>query len=111
VGSIWACLERVGLFRDEKIDRMVTLPAASMAASSEPVGLQHRCFKGPPSKVWLNGGVRVGSLRSQEPSRDEQRRFRNSNVAPPGVIDAMLPHLDQATALRTVSRGTELGAG
>lgn len=90
---------------------MDTLPAASMTASSEPVGLQHKCFKEPPSKPWLNGGVRVGSLRHQEPSREEQRSIRSSNVAPPGVMDAMLPHLDQAIALRTVSRGTESGGG
>lgn len=79
---------------------MVTLPAASMTASSEPVGPQHRCFSGPPSMVWLNGGVRVGSPRLQVPSREEHRRFRSSSVLPPGVIEAMLPHFDQAIALR-----------
>lgn len=90
---------------------MATLPAASMTANSEPVGPQHRCFKGPPSLLGLNGGVRVGSLRPQVPSRQEQRRFRSSNVAPPGVIDAMLPHLDHAMVLQTVNRGTRPARG
>lgn len=106
--SSCACLESVGLFKDEKSDRIVTLPAVSIAASSEPVGPQHRCFKGLASTPWLSGGVRVGSLRAQLPSREEQRRFRSSNVVPPGLIEAMLPHLDHAIALRTISCDAEL---
>lgn len=109
MGSIWEFLESVGLFRDEKRDNIVTLPAASITASSEPVGPQQRCFKGPPSMLELNGGVGVGSLRAQVPSREEQRRFRSSIVAPPGAMDAMLPHLDQAIALRRVSYGARYG--
>ena len=90
---------------------MVTLPAASMTASSEPVGPQHKCFNGPPSMVWVNGGVGVGWLRAQEPSREEHRRFRSSSVLPPGVIEAMQPHFDQAIALRQVNRGAKPAGG
>lgn len=78
--------------------KIVTLPAASITANSDPVGLQDRCFSGPPSML-PSGGVRVGSRRPQLPSRAEQRRFRNSKFAPPGVIDAMQPHFDQAIVL------------
>ena len=92
------------MFRDEKRDKIVTLPAASIAANSEPEGPQHRCFKGLVSVPLLSGGVRVGSLSAQLPSREEHRRFRSSRVVPPGAIDAILPHLDQAIALRIVSR-------
>lgn len=91
------------MFREEKIDRIVTLPVPSMTASSEPAGLQHRCFKGLASGVVLSGGIRVGSLKAQVPSWGEQRRFRNSMVVPFGAIDAILPHFDQAIALRRVS--------
>lgn len=91
------------MFRDEKIDRMVTLPAASITANSDPVGLQQICFKGPPSKLEVNGGVLVGSLKAQLPSSGLHRRFRNSNTAPSGVIDAMLPHFDHATVLDYVN--------
>ena len=98
-GSPWQCLDSVGLFSDEKIESIVTLPAASMTANSEPVGLQQTCFRGPPSKFAVSGGVLVGSLKSQVPFSGLQRRFRNSKTAPSGVIDAMLPHFDHAMVL------------
>lgn len=60
-------LLRLGLFKDENTARMVILPAASITAKSEPVGLQERCFKGPPSNAEEKLGVTVGSLRAQVP--------------------------------------------
>lgn len=41
----------MGLFKEENICKMVTRPAESMTANSEPVGLQERCFIGPPSRL------------------------------------------------------------
>ena len=49
ITSVWQFLLKLGLLSDEKIERMVTLPEASITASSDPVGLQDRCFSGPPS--------------------------------------------------------------
>lgn len=47
----------------------------------------------------VSGGVSVGSLRAHEPSSGLHRRFLSSKVAPFDVIDAILPHLDQAMPL------------
>lgn len=78
---------------------MVILPAASITANSEPAGLQERCFKGPPSRAGVNGGVVVGSLRAHFPSPGWQRRFLSSKAAPLELMVATLPHLDHAIAL------------
>lgn len=74
-----------------------------MTANSEPVGPQQICFKGPPSRFGVNGGVIYGSLKAQLPSSGLQRRFRNSKTEPSGVIDAILPHFDHAIVLAWVS--------
>lgn len=69
-----------------------------MTASSDPVGLQARCFKGPSipiAKAWVS----VGSLKPHSPSVGLQRRFLSSSVRPLGEIDAILPHFDQAILL------------
>jgi hypothetical protein len=55
------------LFKDEKTARIVIRPAASITAKSEPVGLQERCFKGPPSNAEEKFGVTVGSLKAHVP--------------------------------------------
>jgi hypothetical protein len=98
-GSIEHGLLRLGLFSDENIVKIVTRPAASITARSEPVGPQERCFKGPPSKAVVKGGVTVASLKDQEPLSGWHLRFLNSNAAPLGVIEAIHPHLDQAIPL------------
>lgn len=105
IGSVSCGLARAGLLREEKRVRIVTLPAASITANSEPVGLQHRCFKRPSSVEVVSGGIGVGSLRAQVPFSGLQRRFLSSNAAPLGVIDAILPHFDQAMPLLKVSSG------
>ena len=101
-------LLRLGLFKEENTARIVILPAASITAKSEPVGLQERCFKGPPSKAEEKLGVTVGSLRAQVPFSGWQRRFRSSKAAPFEAIAAMLPHFDQAIPLsRVKNRGKD----
>jgi len=68
ITSDWQFLLKLGLLSDEKMERMVTLPEASITASSEPVGLHDRCLRGPPSGE-AKLGVTVGSLNAQVPSR------------------------------------------
>jgi hypothetical protein len=53
--------------------------------------------------LFISGGVSVGSLRAHEPSSGLQRRFLSSKVAPFEVMDAMLPHFDQAIPLISIS--------
>ncbi len=55
------------MFKDENTASITILPAASITAKSEPVGLQDRCFNGPPSNADEKLGVTVGSLRAQVP--------------------------------------------
>lgn len=87
------------MFKEAKIERIVTRPTVSMTAKSDPVGPQQRCFKRPPSRFAVNGAVGLGSLRPQEPVRGSQRKFLNSRAVPSVVKEAMLPHLPQAIAL------------
>jgi hypothetical protein len=92
------------LLREENIVSRVTLPAASITANSDPVGAQHKCFKGPPSGFCVNGGVFEGSLNTHSPFSGLQRRFRNSKASPSEETDATLPHFDQAIVLQELAR-------
>ena len=108
-GSASQLLLRLGLFKDENTANMVTLPAASITARSDPVGLQQICFKGPPSSIDEKLGVTVGSLRAQVPFLGWQRRLRNSKAAPLAAMLATLPHFDHAIPLGLLKMIPEVG--
>lgn len=78
---------------------IVTLPTASMMAKSGVLAALHsRCTKGTAGEP-LMASAEVCSLRCHEPVSGWHRKKPSLSDCPSGVREAIVPALDQATAL------------